>query len=374
MGKASKKMMKQQLRNKEQAMKEQVAILKHQLEEQMQAEKYDEAIGTLAELSSKEGVLSAEAGLMYDAAYCYFMTGDYQRTATWINNTLTYEPAHKAARILLARLCILEDRTEDGLAIFDFVLDKWQDSLTEDEKDELEEILEYYGRSETEKIRQHYPHIAAFLGLEPAAGQAEVSAEPASVAETISGVKERAQAAAGDVQSAAADFVQGLREQIPVAQAKLESVKGQVEQVACEAKQKTQDTATGIQATLSAMKQKLAAINAVAKEPLAEKNLTKSAEERTAVVQRDEVLAKEISVAEKIRILNAFAGAHYYGGDCSSAEVLLQAALQLDAYQEATLRNMVWLKQSQGDRDAALNYLAKLPMADFALLHALQQE
>ena len=79
---------------------------------------------------------------MYDGAYAYFMLGDYPRAINWVNTTLSYDSAHVQARILLGRICILEDRTEDGLAILDFVLENCRSVIPEASLDEMEEILE----------------------------------------------------------------------------------------------------------------------------------------------------------------------------------------------------------------------------------------
>lgn len=45
------------------------------------------------------------------------------------------------------------------------MLEHQRAALLQESLDEMEEILEYYGRSEADKLRENYPHIAAFLGL-----------------------------------------------------------------------------------------------------------------------------------------------------------------------------------------------------------------
>lgn len=390
MGKLGKKIAKQQLEDKAKVENREIRDAKKNLAELMQEEKYDEALSVIAGLANLQGLDRAEADIMYDAAYCYFMTGDYERAATWINNTLTYEPVHKKARILLARLCILEDRTEDGLAIFDYVLEHWADGLTEAEKDELEEILEYYGRSEADKIKQHYPHVAVFLKLmtaEEAAAAKAAAAEAAppaegmdGVRETLAAIKQKAQDGVEDVQAAVGELTQKAAEQMPAIGEKLSEVKQQAAATATEAiagvKEKAQETASGVQMTLAAMKQKLAALNeekaAAASQPASEEKPAATLSEVEA--KRDEILAQDASVAVKLRLMNSFAGAYFYDGDYQAAEVFLKAALGLDAYQTDTLRNMAVLAKAQGQAEAALAYAAKLPMMDFALLKLLRRQ
>ena len=101
MGKLSRKVSKQQQKNKAQEVQQQMEPLKKKMQEQMAAEEYAPAIETMAELAKLQCM---DPEVMYRGAYAYFMLGDYDRAANWINNTLTYAPQHVPARILLARL------------------------------------------------------------------------------------------------------------------------------------------------------------------------------------------------------------------------------------------------------------------------------
>jgi len=85
--------------------------MKRELAAQMADEEYGEALGTVAAMI-EAGLQDADA--FYDAAYSYFMSGDYERATEWVDNTLRFAPQHVGARILLARICLLEERTADG--------------------------------------------------------------------------------------------------------------------------------------------------------------------------------------------------------------------------------------------------------------------
>lgn len=128
-------------------------------------EEYAEALNILAEMIEKK-IYDPE--LMYQGANCYFMTGDYERAIQWLDNTLQFEPNHVAARLLLARICILEDRVKDGLAIYDFILEHYLSALQSEQREDMEDILEYYARNEADMIRQDFPYIARFMQLEEA--------------------------------------------------------------------------------------------------------------------------------------------------------------------------------------------------------------
>lgn len=155
-----------------------------EIREQLRRKDYGAVLDTLAKMAEAK-MVSSEA--FYAGAYAYFMRGDYERAAAWVGNVLTYAPRHVAARILLARLCILEDRATEALSVMDLLLEAEEGTLTEKERDEIREIVGYYGRTRRETVCKNYPHIAAFLRLE------EV---PAPLPEAASG-REPAQEADG---------------------------------------------------------------------------------------------------------------------------------------------------------------------------------
>ena len=147
--------------------------LKRELVGQMEDEEYAEALGTVAAMIEK-GIRDADA--FYDAAYSYFMSGDYERATQWVDNTLRLAPEHVKARILLARICLLQDRASDGLAIFEFVLKNCAAALSAEDREDLSEVLDYYGTTKEDEIRAGYPAIAKFLQLDGAASAAQPEA------------------------------------------------------------------------------------------------------------------------------------------------------------------------------------------------------
>ena len=94
---------------------------------------------------------------------------------------------------------------------------------------------------------------------------------------------------------------------------------------------------------------------------------TSAAEQR----KRD-VLEKALPAVQKAELLTAFAAGYYAQGALSAAELLLQAALDLDAA-DGILRNMALVQQDLGRREAALQTAARMKMADFTLLRLLRQ-
>lgn len=389
MGKAARKMKKKQVQAETAQSRQANARWETLLAEQMKAGKYAEAIETLAELVKGDDI---KPEFMYDAAYAYFMVGDYERAGQWINHTLSYAPGHIPVRILLARLLILRERQDDGLAVFDFVLDKGADTLTEAQRDEIEEIVEFYGRSEGEKIRRSYPHIAALLKLEaPPAGTKDVNQILASLRQKVAA----AGAAAGEAVEEAAAAVKPMAEAgVAAAGEAVAAAKPVLEAKAAAAAKKPADI-------LASLKQRLAAVSqekaegafgtakasggsggaAPGVQPTTEGTVLSSARPQPAAAAanvsaaektKQDVLKKALPAVQKAEILTSFAGGYYYQGDLASAELLLQTALELDA-SDGVLRNMALVQQDAGRREEALQTAARMKLADFTLLRLLRQ-
>jgi len=125
---------------------------------------YEEALLLVIDLLEKK---CYDVDVIFDAAELYFMAGDYERTSTWINKTLEFNPEHIDARILLAHTCMLSERLDDALKILEFVLRKANDNLNEKQLEKIEELLEFFKyTSDLQQLKQDYPHIAEFLEIE----------------------------------------------------------------------------------------------------------------------------------------------------------------------------------------------------------------
>lgn len=324
MGKASKKMKRQAQKNAAERNLQQCQPKVAELEECFVHEDYSKVLEILAELI-QAGYIKPD--LLYKGAYSYFMLGDYERAAQWINNTLSYDNHHVDARILLARLCFIQDRHDEGLALYDFLVKNYRAVMSQEQKDQIMDSTEYCVRREGEKIRQAYPALADFLQVMPAAENIPV------------------QAAGADNKMKGQDALSALQR----LKAKLKAV--QVDGSCTEpakteaATEETQDKAA--EAT----------------------EITAQAEQQIA-----EVRAQQCSLRDKIRILNQFAAGQYAADDYECAEKYLKAALQIDAEDAQSLRNMAVIQAAMGDLSRAQAFAAKLPQADLALLYILKEQ
>ena len=79
-------------------------------------------------------------------------------------------------------------------------------------------------------------------------------------------------------------------------------------------------------------------------------------------------MEKDVAFSEKVRLLNAFAGGFFLAGSFAAAKILLKQALELDAHDEMTLKNVGYTLVALGERDAALDVAAMMKTPDFGLL------
>ena len=326
MGKFSRKVARDKVRQQGAVEKKEVSGLEAVMTEQVKNEQYLEALDSMAKLA---GHNCQDPEVMYLGAVCYFMTGDYDRAAKWVDNTLSYAPAHVKARILLARICIAKERTGDGLTVVDFILENEKAVLEQTDEEALEELLEYYVRSEPEKIRERYPHIAEFMKMP---WQAETDNPLAKAQEAIAALKGKMEAGAEKVRAKAAE---------------------------------TDNPLAKAQEAIAALKDKMQA------EPA--KAVCTEEKETTAEDVLASLRTKQMPLLEKIKICNAFAGSYYYQGDFVSASLLLEEALQLDSSQPATLRNLACTAYALGNLAKAQEYASQMPFMDFLLLDKLRQ-
>jgi len=151
MGKSSKKLAKNQKKNK-------LVELKAKITEYKEAGNVKEALDIVIELFNLK---CYDVEVLFDAAELYFLDGDYERAAVWADKTMEFEGSHIGARILLSRICFLQNRPKDGLAVLEFILNTTK-HLTDQQAEAIQEILESL-ESSTSELCAEYPHITEFM-------------------------------------------------------------------------------------------------------------------------------------------------------------------------------------------------------------------
>ena len=193
-------------------MAEKKIITAEQIHAYVKKEKYAEAINAFADaLAQGEPPKECYA----DVARAYFELGDYKRAADWVSNALSMDPGNVDVRILLARICQRERRTDDALKLYENILAAHAAALTATQRAEIEQRAGLDARLAQDKTRTAYPHLATLLGLAPAPAAPTVPAAPAvSAAAPIAPVSVPAAPAAQSSGSAKAQAAQILAQPI----------------------------------------------------------------------------------------------------------------------------------------------------------------
>ena len=158
-------------------MAEKKIITAEQIHAYVKKEKYAEAINAFADVLA-QGEPPKEC--YADVARAYFELGDYKRAADWVSNALSMDPGNVDVRILLARICQRERRTDDALKLYENILAVHAAALTAAQRAEIEQRAGLDARLAQDKTRTAYPHLAALLGLAPAPAAPTVPSVPAS--------------------------------------------------------------------------------------------------------------------------------------------------------------------------------------------------
>ena len=162
-------------------MAEKKIITAEQIHAYVKKEKYAEAINAFADVLA-QGEPPKEC--YADVARAYFELGDYKRAADWVSNALSVDPGNVDVRILLARICQRERRTDDALKLYENILAAHTAALTAAQRAEIEQRAGLDARLAQDKTRMAYPHLAALLGLAaaPAAPPVPASSGTAPIA------------------------------------------------------------------------------------------------------------------------------------------------------------------------------------------------
>lgn len=193
-------------------MAEKKNITAEQIHAYVKKEKYAEAINAFADVLA-QGEPPKEC--YADVARAYFELGDYKRAADWVSNALSVDPGNVDMRILLARICQRERRTDDALKLYENILAVHAAALTAAQRAEIEQRAGLDARLAQDKTRTTYPHLAALLGLAAAPAAPTVPVAPAvSTAAPIAPVSVPAAPAAQSSGSAKAQAAQILAQPI----------------------------------------------------------------------------------------------------------------------------------------------------------------
>ena len=321
--------------------------LKKRMKEQYAAEEYVEAMDTMAEIAQHKKM---DPEIMAMGASCYFMTGDYERAAKWVNNTLSYDPNNISARLLLGRLCFVEDKPQEGFAILSFVVEKLQAGMKDEDKEKLLDMLGYC-HDDMDDIMVNYPVLVDYFKAHYVA-----PAEPTGISKSSS-IQDMLEASLSP------------KDEAPQKEEQTDAGKTKAQAAVDRLKSLLHKSKGGKETQKPAETMEPAPISTLA--PASdgpEKSNTAS-----AVQIIEKVMSSEISLRDKIKGLNNFASGLYLNDDYDGAIQLLNKALEIDAHDPFVLRNIAYVCLAMKDKDKALEYASKLPMMDFGLIKAIKE-
>ena len=379
MARLKNKINKNRMKKRNNQAKQVLTSLKHDMQQFMEVEDYTAAMDVMAEMAVKKQM---DGEIMYWGAQCYFFTGDFERAEKWVNNALNNGYNSAGLKMLLATLCMSEERSDDAFKLCEAVLTEGIEGMSQQDQEIFDNFMDNirYGYDE---LVSEYPKISEYFQKKQA--DTEVNSPVNKLKEILKGKKIEE---AKPQQDEAQEEVKTEPEEAPsedkaqAALARLRQLlsknKASEEKQAVEEVNEVQEPAETTIIREDIMPEVVQEKEEITSEtqPIVKESDNVQHNEAEKVDVSDtltKIAAKEISLVEKVRLINVFAGVCYQQGDYQSAFDLLSAALELDGQDIATLKNIAYTCLSAGEQEQALSFAAKLPVVDFALLYALKQ-
>lgn len=354
MGSFKHKINNNKKKKQESAAVNELVKLKKKMKNQYVVGEYVEAMDTMAEIAQHKKM---DPEIMAMGANCYFMTGDYERAAKWVNTTLTYDPNNISARLLLGRLCFVEDKPKEGFAILSFVVEKLQSGMQAEDREKLMDMLGYCHDNMGDMMEQ-YPVLVDYFKknyvapLEPAGtlhnnsiqDMLEASLSPKDEAPKKDESKSVVEGQLDEGKSKAQAAVDRLKSLLN------KSRGSKVEPTSEKVSEAPISTSTQPSASNGASGDNVASAEGII----------------------DKVMTSDVSLRDKIKGLNNFASGLYLNDNYDGALKLLQKALEIDSHDPFVIRNIAYVCLAMKDKDKALEYASKLPMMDFGLIKAIK--
>lgn len=376
MARLKNKINKNRMKKRNNQAKQVLTGLKHDMQQFMEAEDYTAAMDIMAEMAVKKQM---DGEIMYWGAQCYFFTGDFERAEKWVNNALNNGYNSVGLKMLLATLCMSEERNEDAFKLCEAVLTEGIEGMSKQDREIFDNFMDNISYGYDELVAQ-YPNISEYFQKKQA--DKKINSPVNKLKDILKGKE--------------------MKEAEPQQAKVQEEVKTELEKTPNE--DKAQAALARLRQLLSKDKEQVVEGNNEVQKPVESTIISEAVQEKDEItpeiqqveepqpiveesdnVQQNEaekvdvsdtlakIAAKEISLVEKVRLINVFAGVCYQQGDYQSAFDLLSAALELDGQDAATLKNIAYTCLSAGEQEQAMSFAAKLPVVDFALLYALKQ-
>ena len=354
MARLKNKINKNRMKKRNNQAKQVLTSLKHDMQQLMEAEDYTAAMDVMAEMAANKQM---DGEIMYWGAQCYFFTGDFERAEKWVNNALNNGYNSAGLKMLLATLCMADERNEDAFKLCDAVLTEGIEGMSKQDQEIFDNFMDNISYGYDELVSE-YPKISEYLQKKQADN--EVNSPVNKLKQILKGKEvEEAKAQQMKVQEEVKTEGTPTEDKAQAALARLRQLLSKNK----ESDEKQEEITPEIQRVEE-------------NQPVVKEfdNVQQNEVEKVDVSDTlAKIAAKDISLVEKVRLINVFAGVCYQQGDYQSAFDLLSAALELDGQDAATLKNIAYTCLSAGEQEQAMSFAAKLPVVDFALLYSLKQ-
>lgn len=303
--------------------------------------KYEDALVAVIDLFNM-GCIKTD--IIFEPADIYYLIGDYDRAVVWGKKTLTFDKNHIKAILLLGNIYAIQNKVPDCLEMIEKALKACKGDPTDEVRETAEELLDYLESDyDEESVRDRYPAIRRFLDDKDGvhSGQNELY-DPSDDQEP-------------SVQIAATE---------PIADDDgTEEIKPDIE----EADGKEVEAAAGL-----AESDVEPDLEESVTEPEFEDEISQGSGESIETVI-DALMIEPISLREKIDQCNSLACDCYERGEFESVVRLLKQALELDRYDDRTLRNWVFMLVQLGEKETALKCLSDIDCKELALLSLVRK-
>lgn len=381
MARLKNKINKNRMKKRNNQAKQVLSGLKHDMQQLMEADDYTAAMDVMAEMAANKQM---DGEIMYWGAQCYFFTGDFERAEKWVNNALNNGYNSAGLKMLLATLCMAGERNEDAFKLCEAVLTEGIEGMSKQEQEIFDNFMDNISYGYDELVSE-YPKISEYLQKKQA--DKEINSPVNKLKEILKG-KEMKEAE--PQQAKVQEEVKTEPEKTPN-EDKAQAALARLRRLLSKNKEQVVEEVNEVQepAEATTTREVIAPVDVQDKEKITPEiqrvDAPQPIVEESDNVQQNEVekvdvsdtlakiAAKDISLVEKVRLINVFAGVCYQQGDYQSTFDLLSAALELDGQDAATLKNIAYTCLSAGEQEQAMSFAAKLPVVDFALLYALKQ-
>lgn len=312
----------------EEAIKEQVARV-YQCKEEG---KYEEALTAVIDLFN-QGYVSME--ILYQVIEIYYLIGDYDRAIVWGKKALSFDKNHVPALLRLGSIYAIKDENRDCLEMIQRVLCVDKDSISDDQLDTIDELLDYVHTDDDLKLlRERYPAIYEYLN--------QKNDMPLTETDSLN------QANQGDDLQVCADAIDDDDSQdqasdcddLAIAKAPVSEAERTVDQPL---------------------------------EPVGEADEAKNAADHSIEDLVASIMSQRVSLSEKVESCNSLACGYYEQGDFSRAVRLLEQALEIDRKDTRTLKNWAYMLVKCGERETALQCLLSMRSDDFMILDLIKE-